>query len=137
MTAGRVGLPGESEQTMRQTVQYAVDSGLTWAQFTPFHFVPGSPLHDRQAARRRCPPESLTRPLMRAAYWKFYGTKHRWRAVLRSINRRNAVRLAGCIYDKMLRGTHPRCDTTMRRHLKSAGEVPGPRPIRLCGRGGG
>ncbi len=58
-----MGLPGESEQTMRRTVQFAVDSGLAWAQFTPFRFVPGSVLADREDEFcPRCPAESLTHP---------------------------------------------------------------------------
>ena len=38
--------------------------------------------------------------MIRRAYWQFYGTPVRWRAVLRSVNCRNARQVLGRIGEK-------------------------------------
>lgn len=100
-----LGLPGETTTTMRATVRFAVASGLRWAQFTPFQFNVGSTLHaSRDLLHRPLPPSRSISRIIRKAYWQFYGTQGRWRCVLRSLNRRNAMQLAWRTYDKMVRG---------------------------------
>jgi len=100
-----LGLPDELQQEMLDTVRFAVESGLAWAQFTPFRFTPGSQLHDQiEHLLPRCPAAATIRRIVRRAYWKFYGSKGRWRIVLRGLNHRNAPLLLWRAYDKMVRG---------------------------------
>jgi radical SAM superfamily enzyme YgiQ (UPF0313 family) len=100
-----LGLPDESEAEMQATGRFAVDSGLAWAQFNPFQFNAGSELYEsRDDLCGHLPPVRLVNRLIRRAYWKFYGTRGRWRIPLRSINRRNAVQMLWRMYDKLLRG---------------------------------
>lgn len=100
-----LGLPGESPSQMQATVRFAVDSGLAWAQFTPFGFAAGSELYGlREDLSPRLPPEPLVRRIIRKAYWRFYGSRGRWRVVLRNLNRRNAVQLLWRAYGKLVHG---------------------------------
>ena len=100
-----LGLPDETPKQMRQTVRFAVRSGLRWAQFTPFRFTAGSELYDqREALSARLPAEPLVRQVIRKAYWRFYGSKCRWATVLRNLHGRNARQLLSRSCSKLLRG---------------------------------
>jgi len=100
-----LGLPDESPATMKRTVRFAVDSGLAWAQFTPFSFTPGSQLYAlHEELADRLPPSRAVRRAVRRAYWKFYGTRGRWRTVPGNLNRRNATQLLHRTFDKLIRG---------------------------------
>ncbi len=100
-----LGLPEQSPEEIERTVRFAVDSSLSWAQFVPFRFVPGSRLFDRRAelAGQVLDASSLRR-IIRRAYWRFYGSPGRWRGGLRSFNRRNALPIVGRALAKLLRG---------------------------------
>lgn len=100
-----LGLPDESPSRMQQTVRFAVDSGLRWAQFTRFDVVPGSQLDElRDELRQRLPAAPRVRRIIRQAYWRFYGSQGRWRLVLHNLNRRNAVPMLRRAVDKLLCG---------------------------------
>ena len=97
-----LGLPGQSESDMQDTVRFAVASGLAWAQFTPFRFIPGSALFDRRdELRNHLPPDRLIRRIIRRAYWRFYARHGRWRSALWNLNSRNAFQVLGRIAMKL------------------------------------
>jgi len=100
-----LGLPDESNRQMQQTVDFAIESGLSWAQFTPFRFIPGSELwRRRDKLAPRLPDAEAVRRTIRRAYRRFYGSPRRCRAVLRNINRRNAAQILRRAYDKLILG---------------------------------
>jgi len=100
-----LGLPDESCRQMEQTVDFAVASGLRWAQFTPFRFVPGSELwRRRDELAPRLPDETAVRRAVRRAYRRFYGSPRRCWGVLRNINHRNAAQILRRAYDKLILG---------------------------------
>ncbi len=100
-----LGVPGESEAGMRETVRFAAESRLTWAQFTPFRFKAGSQLDDRRSElASSIPPQSLVQQIIRSAYWRFYGTQDRWRIALGNLNRRNSLAILQRTFRKMVQG---------------------------------
>lgn len=100
-----LGLPHQSPQQMQSTVRFAVESGLVWAQFTRFRFIPGSELFQRRdELSPGLPGQRHVRRAIRRAYRRFYGSQGRWRVVLRNLNRRNVAQLLRRTYDKLLLG---------------------------------
>jgi anaerobic magnesium-protoporphyrin IX monomethyl ester cyclase len=86
-----LGLPGETEEDMRMTIEFARNSGLHWAQFAAFLPIPGSEAgdawlasHDMPATGWQgfhntdcpAPPEGIERKRMkqiqRTAFLRFY-----------------------------------------------------------------
>lgn len=89
-----LGLPDQSESDMQATVGFAVESGLEWAQFSPFRFIPGSALFDRREALcGHLPPDRVVQRIIRGAYWRFYASRGRWRSALGNLNSRNALQV--------------------------------------------
>lgn len=102
-----LGLPNESLDAMRATIEFALESGLHWAQFTPLHFVPGSQLEERKGELLPLrPPEPAIRRTARRAYRRFYLARGRWRVGLRNVHHRNVGKILRRAVDKLVRGRH-------------------------------